>query len=281
MQYAESTPLTREVAVIRPARWMMLCLCLGLPGEAWAQRLDLTIFLGRAFPVADDRLTLRPGAPSLPGVDASLSGDPRLEVDGGPVIGAALAVEFGVFAVEGRLDATEVGFDLAGGRYDLRATTPALHGLAGNVTLGDGRFDADRLNVLSLNARLRTPGPVGLVISGGYSYLPAISITGSVPVSVAVAGVTLPAGVQPQVRLVALPGQSEHRFGVNAGAGLRIGGNRVAVIAEARAFYFREYELTFAVDNAPAFVNNLLGTIEPVGFEPVLVNAQVGLVLRF
>lgn len=256
-------------------------LLLLLHGAAAAQGLDVTVFVGRAYPTYDELLVLRaPAVPSLPGVEVSSSGTPEIHADGGPVYGAALAFEFGVLAVEGRLDATDIGFDLEGARYEVRASVPEFQGLAGNLTVGNGRFDADRLKLLSLNARLRTPGPVGLVVSGGLSYLPDITISGAVPLQVQLAGLSTIAGVQPRVRLLAVPGESDHRFGVNGGAGIRIGG-RVAVMAEARVFYFREYELRFDVEDAPALANQLLEGIAPIRFEPIIVNAQAGLVFRF
>lgn len=252
----------------------------GLATPAAAQHLDVTVFAGRAFPIHDERLVLRaPSVPSLPGVEVTTSGSPELRTDGGPVVGGAVAIEAGVIAFEARLDATEIGFDVGGARYDLRGTRPPFQAVRGSVAIGDGRLDADRLHLLSLNLRLRTPGPVGLQVSGGASYLPDITISGSAPLGVAIDGLSLP-GLQPRVRLLAVPGQSEHRWGVNGGAGLRVGG-RVALIAEARVFYFREYALRFGVDGAPSFVNELLATIDPIRFEPVIVNAQAGLSFRF
>jgi hypothetical protein len=253
----------------------------GLPMAAGAQHLDVTVFAGGAFPVYDERLVLRaPSVPSLPGVEVTTSGTPELETDGGPVFGGAIAIEGGIVAFEARLDATEIGFDVRGARYDLRATRPPFQGASGSVAIGDGRLDAERLNLLSLNLRLRTPGPVGLQVSGGATYLPEITVTGSVPLAVQIDGLGVLPGVQPRLRLLAAPGQSEQRWGVNAGAGLRIGG-RVALVAEARVFYFHEYELRFAVEDAPSFVNELLATIEPVRLEPVIVSAQAGLSFRF
>jgi hypothetical protein len=150
------------------------------PAGALAQGGDFTIFVGGAYPVYDERLTLRPSVPSLPAVDVTVVGTPELRADGGLVFGGALAFELGVFGIEGRLDVTDVAFDLTGARYDLRATAPPLEGVTGSITIGDGRLDVDRLYLLSINARLRTPGPIGVVLSGGLSYLPQIVITGSV-----------------------------------------------------------------------------------------------------
>ena len=247
---------------------------------ATAQGLDLTVFVGAAYPVYDDRLTLRPSVPSLPGVAVTVAGTPELRADGGPVFGAALAFELGILGIEGRLDSTEVGLELTPGRYDLRGTTSPFQGLTGSVGIGAGHFDADRLQLLSLNARLRTPGPIGIVLSGGMSYLPEIELTGSVPLSVQLAGISLP-GIQPQLRLRATPGDSDSRFGINGGAGLRIGGGALALMGEVRVFYFRDFELRFSVDDGPELLDDLLEGLDPIKFEPVIVNAQAWLVFKF
>ena len=186
-----------------------------------------------------------------------------------------------MFGIEGRIDSTAVGFDLTGARYDVRATSGPFQGLTGSVTVGDGHFDANRFNLLSVNARLRTPGPIGLVVSGGFSYLPNITITGSVPLSAEVAGFPIVSGLEPGLRLEVAPGESENRFGVNGGGGLRIGGSRIAIMGEVRVFYFREYELRFNVEDAPPLIGDLLEGLDPVRFEPIIVNAQAGLVFRF
>lgn len=260
---------------------MFLAACVVLPSSARAQGVDFTFFLGRAFPVYDDRLTLRASVPSLPGVEITSSDILEISTDGGLVFGGAVGFELGILALEGRLDATQVGFDSTSARYDLRATQAPFTGLTGSVTFGAGRFDAERLYLLSGNVRLRTPGPVSLVASGGVSLLPDITITGSAPLSLELAGLPLTPGFDPRLRLRGAPGESQHRVGVNGGAGLRIGGGRLALMAEARVFYFREYELRFAVDDTPGFIASLLNSIDPVRFEPVIVNAQVGLVVKF
>jgi hypothetical protein len=134
--------------------------------------------------------------------------------------------------------------------------------------------------LLSLNLRLRTPGRLGLVASGGLSYLPRIEVTGSVPLEVQIAGLPVLPPVQPRLRLLALPGDSEHRWGVNAGAGLRIGG-RLSLTVEARVFYFRDHELRFGVEEGLPFLDELISSIDSIRFEPVIVNAQAGIGFRF
>jgi hypothetical protein len=122
-------------------------------GRAEAQGLDVTFFVGRAFPIYDERLTLRPSTPAVPGVDISVVGSPLIEADGGPVFGGALAFEFGVFGIEGRLDATEVGLAFTGARYILRGTQPPFEGLTASITFADGRFGADRIPIPSVLTR--------------------------------------------------------------------------------------------------------------------------------
>ena len=274
-------------AVLRPSRRsLVFCLAVltavvAVPAQAFAGQVDLTLFLGRAYPVYDERLLIRPSTPSLPGVDVTVSGDPVIRADGGLVFGGALAFEAGIFGIEGRVDGTEVGLDFSGARYDLRATQPPFTGLTGSVTLGGGSFDIRRFYLLSGNVRLRTPGPVGIVVSGGLSVLPDLTTSGTIPVSVDIAGLTVLQGAAPRLRLRAAPGESGHRIGLNGGAGLRIGGDRVALMAEVRGFYFRDYELRFELEDAPDFVEALLENVDAIRFQPIIVNAQAGLVFKF
>lgn len=272
-----------EILRSRHARVVALSVLasLALAPEAYGRQMDLTLFLGRAYPIYDERLTIRPSVPSLPGVDVNVSGDPVISADGGLVFGGALGFELGVLGIEARVDATEVGLDFSGARYDLRATQPPFTGLAGNVTLGSGRFDVNRFYLLSGNVRVRTPGPIGIVVSGGLSLLPDLTTSGTIPVAVNIAGLSVLQGVTPRVRLRAAPGESEHRIGVNGGAGLRLGGDRVALMVELRAFYFRDYQLRFDLEDAPDFVATLLENVDAIRFQPVIVNGQAGLVFKF
>jgi hypothetical protein len=266
------------MSVVRTA--CAVVVLLGASGRAAAQGLDFTFFAGAAFPIYDELLTYRPPAPSLPDVDITVDGSPVIAANGGTVFGGALAFEWGVIGIEGRLDATGVGFDLTGARYTLRGTQPPFNGVAVRVTIPDGSFEADRIGLLSANIRVRTPGPVALIASGGLSYLPDIAVSGSVPLQVEISGIPSLPGLNPRLTLRAAPGQSENRWGINGGAGLRFGG-RVAFMAEVRAFYFQNYELRFGVENGPEILDELLAGLDTVSFDPIFVNAQAGVTFRF
>jgi hypothetical protein len=251
----------------------------GLSAPAVAQSVDVTFFTGVAYPIYDERLTLRPGDPSIPGVEVTSTTSPVLQADGGAVFGGALALELGILGIEGRLDTMDAAIDFSGARYDLRGTAFPFQGVTATISAPSGRFEADRISVLSLNARIRTPGPLGIIVSGGLSYLPDITVSGSVPLQVD--SPQLPAlGFDAGLVLRGTPGQSEHRFGVNGGAGLRIG-DRLALVGEVRAFYFRQYDLRLATANGPDLLDDLLAEADPIEFDPVFVNAQVGLAFRF
>ncbi len=269
--------MSKHRSVVLPSALLAACLA---AAPAHAGQVDVTVFLGGAYPVHDERLTIRPSVPSLPGVDITVAGDPIIRPAGGLVLGAAIAFEAGIVALEGRVDGTQVGFDLSGARYDLRATNGPLAGFTGSVAVHDGRFDAKRFYLVSGNVRLRTPGPIGLVVSGGLSVLPDVTISGSVPVSLQAGGV--PLSIEPRLRLRAAPGESGHRIGVNGGAGLRIGAHRVALMGEVRAFFFRDYELHFEAEGAPDIVTApFVDVFDQIRFRPIIVNAQAGLVFRF
>ena len=249
-------------------------------GRAAAQGFDATFFVGRAFPTYDERLTFRPSTPTVPGVDVTVDGSPLIEASGGPVFGGALAYDWGMFGIEGRLDAVDVSLDLTGAGYTLHGTEPPFDGLTASITVSDGTFDADRIGLVSANVRIRTPGRVALIVSGGLSYLPDINVTGSLPMRVEVPGAPPQPDLSPTLTLRAVPGQSKDRWGVNGGAGVRIGG-RLALIGEVRVFYFRDYELRFDAEDSPPLLDQWLESLAPATFDPVFVNVQAGVTFRF
>ena len=256
------------------------CLMIATASLAFAQSVDITVFAGRAYPVYDEQLRFTAALPVLPRVSVHETHPLEITTDGGAVFGAALALEFGIVALEGRIDATDVGFDVSGTRYELVATAPTTTSIA-TLAIGAGRFDAERLKLWSLNVRVRTPGNVAILASGGLSYLPGLTITGALPVTVDAPGIVSPSPVNATLGLSATPGEEQHKWGLNAGAGVRIGSNRVALLAEARAFYFREFHLRLSAPAGPDLLASVASGIPPIRFEPVIVNAQVGIVFRF
>jgi hypothetical protein len=271
----------RAMRRLRFAAAFFVATLVAVPSPASAQHLEVTAFVGGAFPIFDGRLVIRASSvPRIAGYDVTASAAPELQLDGGAVFGTALAVDFGVLGIEGRWDATHVGFNARGARYDIRPAGSGSSSLAGSVTIGDGRFDLQRLDLVSINLRLRTPGAVGLIASGGLSYLPDIGITGSVPLQAEILGLPVLPALQPTLSLVATPEQAAHRWGFNAGAGIRVGG-RLSVIAEARLFYFKSYDLFFSMQDALPLVNDLVNGIGTIRFNPIILNAQAGLSFRF
>jgi hypothetical protein len=238
---------------------------------------DLSVWVGKAYPTYDQELVVRfPTVPVIPGMTIDADGVPEIRGNGGPVYGGSIAYD-GIFGLEGRLDLVEVAVEFTGAQYNVAFSPPAFGTASGRLTVGDVTFEPDRLKVISLNARLRTPGPVGLFASGGFSYLPGFEARGTVPLSFQLQGIS---GVaQPTLRVRVDPEETEHSFGVNGGGGVRIGG-RVGVFAEARVFYFKSYELNLAFDDAQPLVDLLLDEIDPVRFRPVIFNAVVGLSIR-
>lgn len=251
-------------------------LILALPAVAAAD-WDLMVFGGRSYPTHEERLVIRiPDVPSLPGLDVTAQGTPEIRGKGGPVFGGALASD-GVFGIEGRLDLVSLDLEFSGARYDLAFSPPVFGVSTGSVTIGESVLEVDRLKIFSVNARLKTPGPIGVLVSGGLSYLPGFEVSGTVPVGFQL-GSTGGLG-QPTLRVRIDPEESDNSFGVNGGAGIRLGG-RVGVFAEARVFYFKSYELSLEFDDAQPLVNQLLDEVDTVRFRPLIVNAVVGLSIR-
>lgn len=251
-----------------------------VPGTVAADGWDLSVFGGLAYPTYEQRFTVRtPTIAPLPGLVITPRGDLTIDGKGGTVFGAAACYEVGILGIEARFDSTAIDIRTSGLTYDLSYTSPTLPTVTGSLSIEAGPLETDRLSLLSLNLRLRTPGPVAFVASGGFSYLPDFTVTGTTPVRLSVDG--LPAfGTTTAVGLRVSPTESGHRFGVNGGAGLRFGiAPNVSLFGEGRVFYFSEYELTIDVDDPR--LEELAGTVEQARFRPIVVNVVGGVVFSF
>jgi len=221
-----------------------------LPTAASAEgNLEVTGYLGTSFPFYSQSFTYSPGPVSLsiPGLTITQEGVFKMDGSGGLVLSGGVAYYFGgVIGIEGRLDTVKLNVDTTGAKYDVRLTLPGLpQPFTASLDLGTGTADLSTLKPWSLNLKLRTPGPVRLFVSGGVSRLPALEFTVNQNIGLGATALNvitskLDVGT---VRLkgALVPQEGESRWGANAGGGLQLGlGPRVALVAEARFFYFGE-----------------------------------------
>jgi len=221
-----------------------------LPTAASAEgNLEVTGYLGTSFPFYSQSFTYSPGPVSLsiPGITITQEGVFKMDGSGGLVLSGGVAYYFGgVIGIEGRLDTVKLNVDTTGAKYDVRLTLPGLpQPFTASLDLGTGTADLSTLKPWSLNLKLRTPGPVRLFVSGGVSRLPALEFTVNQNIGLGATALNvitskLDVGT---VRLkgALVPQEGESRWGANAGGGLQLGlGPRVALVAEARFFYFGE-----------------------------------------
>ena len=250
---------------------------LAVPRAASADGWDLAVFGGIAYPTYEQRFVVRPPtSPTLPGLVISQSGEVTLDAKGGGVFGAAFTGEFagrwGSRRGSTRRPSTSGRAGSATTSRPGCRRTPA----SGSVAVAGGTLETDRLSLFSVNLRLRTPGPVSFVASGGLSYLPSFRITGSTPVRISIDGF-VPFETTGSFTLRVAPTESSHRFGVNVGAGLRAKvAPAVAIFGEGRVFSFREYALTLNTDD-PRFI----GQVDQLRFSPVVVNVVGGVAFSF
>lgn len=246
------------------------------PSDALAQAGDITLFGGYAYPTYSQQFRFTPPTfPSLPGLEVRPEGELVLDAEGGPVFGAAVTFELGgALGIEGRFDSTSIKLWSSGVRYVVSGA-----GLSAALTIGEGAIPVDRLNMLSLNLRLRTPGAVSLVVSGGLSYLPRFTVAGSIPLQFEIVGSSI-AGTEIPLGLAVEPTDSQYRFGLNGGVGLRVEVARsVSLVGEIRGFFFREYNLVLESDDP--LLDNLLNSVDTIRFDPIIVNGVAGVSFRF
>jgi hypothetical protein len=283
---SERTRMLRHVVLITLALLVMA-------GQARAgqqsptansSRWDVTVYGGLALPTYEQTFTFGVSIPQLPGVDITPAGDLTLTASGGPVFGGSLGWQAGLFGAEGRVDTAGIDIETGGIRFDLAIPGfPPDRGPLGSIVIGDGSFDLKRLVVLSVNGRLRTPGPVGVLVSGGLSYLPHLEATGAVPISLEFAALPALPELAASLRLVALPSQKDYAFGGNVGGGVVVRlSPRVSLLVEGRLFAFRDFELGYEwEDGAVPGLDDLLGRLPTATFTPVYFHGAAGLAFSF
>jgi hypothetical protein len=269
-----------------------------LAGSAHAGELEVAVLAGKAFPFYSQQFTYDPGPLSIPGLDVQQSGVFSLDAHGALTLSLAAAWQFaGPVGIEGRLDSADVSVDTTGAVYHVSANLPApLPDISTDVDLGNGTVDLDRLKPVSLNLRLRTPGKVGVAVSGGVSWLPSFRFTVRQPIGLGLPSLGGNVGSIVDVATVAVgaeaspEGEGQSRFGGNVGATLRVDvAPSVTILGDARYFWFQKETLHWgATDSSTplpalqdAIVGQIAGGLEPIEFNPQYFHAAIGVALRF
>jgi hypothetical protein len=263
---------------------------------AHAGTVEVGVHAGPAVPSYRQSFRYDPGAVALPipGVSLQQTGTFGMDAEGGLALGASLSLMVGLLGVEARLDTADLSLTTQAGRYEVRADLPPpLPDATTSLSIGGGPANLERVRPLSLNLRLRTPGPVALCVSGGVSYLPSLRLDTTQTVGLGVTGIGgggrldvatlgLRAEVRPQ-------DEGQSRFGVNLGAGLRLAlGRRLALTGEVRAFRFRKQTLSWERADSRALspletvlLREVQARLAPVEFSPTFYQGTAGLALLF
>jgi hypothetical protein len=263
---------------------------------ARAGGFELALYAGRSWPTYDKTFSYDPGLAfsGIPGVSVSQDGRFTLSGDGGLALGGGATYYFvSMLGIEGRLDTADVKVNVSNPVLHVNADLPfPLPDLSQDITLAPGTVDLERLRPLSLNLKLRTPGPVRFTLSAGASYLPEFRFSVTQPLAIGVTGIT-PSQVSVGTlvyRADAAPsGQGQGRWGLNAGAGLQIAlGDRFALLVEGRAFVFQKQTIRWTrADGRPlsaveqTLAAELERRLQPLEFNPTFIQATAGIAISF
>jgi hypothetical protein len=275
---------------------LALCGLAALAPRALAGGFEIDLHVGRTMPTFEQTLSYEPSdqIPGSAGVVLRPQGALSLDAKGDLAFSGGLTFFFaGPLGIEGRVDGLTAQLDSSGVRYDVRVLPrPPIPGFDARLDLGAQDLRIERVQPISLNLRVVTPGPVRLSASGGVSRLGTMRLLGTLSGDLSTTLVGIPVGVtaaQVGLKAEAAPEeQDKGQYGVNAGLGIQIGlGANLALSAEARGFLFRERTLRWSSSQAPrnaieqALQAELLARLEPVRFTPTFFSANVGLALRF
>ena len=260
---------------------------------------ELAGYLGTSFPGYSQTFTYDPGPVSvpIPGVSVTQSGSFDLDASGGLVFAGGATLYFGgVVGIEGRLDWVDAGLESRGQRYDVSVTLPGVpQPVTAALDLGVGMVDLDTFRPWSVNLKIRTPGSVRFMVSGGISRRPDLAFTVEQRIGLGASTLDVP-DLELDVSTVVLEGmlvpdeEDASRWGFNLGGGLqfRIGEN-VSLVAEARYFYFKKQTFSWSAtvpDRTLSEIEQMLldATLErlpPVEFEPQFFLVTGGLAINF
>lgn len=268
------------------------------PLAATAGGVELAGYVGPSLPFYEQSFRYDPGTVTIPvpGISLRQDGVFGLSAQGGLAVGGGLTWYFaGPAGLEARVDTARIDVQTLGARYNVRLDLPEpFPPISTDVDLGSGNVSPETLTPLSLNLKLRTPGTLRFVLSGGVSYLPSLALTVRQTVGL---GVTSFDGTRSTIdiatfalRAEAQPeGEGQSRLGFNVGGGLQIGiGAHVSLVAEGRYFYFQKQTLNWSRASTRAlsaleetFLREVEKRLEPVTFNPAFFQATGGIAVTF
>ena len=253
--------------------------------KGWAGQLEISAWVGPSLPFYSQSFQYSPPpVPPLPGVGVEQVGEFRFDASGGVSFGAGAAWHFaGPIGVELRVDSGAIDVTQEGARFRVTVRPPApLPPLAFDVET-QGTITLDRLLPISLNFRYRGGGRVGLVASGGLSYLPSLDFAVTQELGLgAIGGI---GGIDIPTLPLEAGGQIDGFWGVNAGLGVRFRlSDAVSANVEGRGFFFGERELEWQIERfpiSPELGELLRQQLGPIRFTPGFFQATAGLSVRF
>jgi hypothetical protein len=253
------------------------------PGSA--EDFELSGWVGPSLPFYSQSFQYQPPpVPPFPGFGVEQMGEFQFDASGGVSFGVGLAWQFaGPLGVELRVDsgAIDVAQEGASFRVTVRPPSP-LPSLSFDVDT-QGTIALDRLLPVSLNLRYRGGGRVGVVASGGLSYLPGMDFVVTQELGIgAIGGI---GGIELPTLPLEAGGQIDGFWGVNAGLGVRIRlSDRVSANVEGRGVFFGERELEWTIERfpvSPEIGEALREQLDPIRFTPGFFQATAGLSVRF
>lgn len=263
---------------------------------AGAAEWEIQGLVGLTAPTYSQTFTWSPPAlPQFAGITIDQSGSFDLTATGGTAFAGSLSVfPAGGVGLEARIDTGDVTLETRNARFTARVPLPApLPDLDADVELEPATVELERLTPLSLNLRLRTPGPVALNISGGVSYLPRLEVAVIQPLAVGVRGFEIGLGSLDlgRVPIRATPEEtsSGSKVGANLGVSLQIRlSEAVSLVVDGRGFLFPKQRLVWTAipgqslnPAEEAVLEEVLDQLEPIDFTPTLINATAGISISF
>ena len=263
----------------------VLALLVLSPATGGAGQLEISGWVGPSLPFYSQSFSYQPPAvPPLPGVSVEQLGEFRFDASGGVSFGGGIAWHpASPLGVELRIDSGAIEVTQDGARFRVTVRPPAPLPPLGLDVETQGTIGIDRLMPISLNLRYRGGGRVGLVASGGLSYLPSLDFAVTQELGIgAIGGVS---GIELPTLPLEAGGQIDGFWGVNAGLGVRFRlSDAVSANVEGRGFFFGERELDWNIDQfplSPALGEALRQQLGPIRFTPGFFQATAGLSVRF